>query len=54
MRLAEEVRTERVAMGKLHRRATIARKAIAQILETAEEYGFDNEEWKPSPTKPRL
>jgi replication initiation protein RepC len=25
---------------------TIARKAIAQILETAEEYGFDNEEWK--------
>jgi replication initiation protein RepC len=46
VRLAEEARAERVAMGKLRRRATIARKAIAQILETAEEYGFDNEEWK--------
>ena len=46
VRLAEEARAERVAMGKLRRRATIARKAITQILRTAEEYGFDNEEWK--------
>ena len=27
-------------MGRLRRRATIARKGIAQILETAAEYGF--------------
>ena len=25
--------------------ATIARKAITQILETAQEYGFEGEEW---------
>ena len=29
------------AMGRLRRRATIARKAIVQILETAAEYSFD-------------
>jgi hypothetical protein len=29
----------------LRRRATIARKAIAQILETVAEYGFGGEEW---------
>ena len=32
-------------MGRLRRRATIARKAITQILETAQEYGFTGEEW---------
>jgi replication initiation protein RepC len=45
MRLAEEGRAERAAMGRLRRRATIARKAIIQILETAQEYGFEGEEW---------
>jgi replication initiation protein RepC len=37
--LAEEARAERAEMGRLRRRATIARKAIVQILETAGEYG---------------
>jgi replication initiation protein RepC len=45
VQLAEEARAERAAMGKLRRRATIARKAIAQILETAEEYAIEGEEW---------
>src|SRR5271163_2214165 len=45
-RLAEEGRAERLAMGRLRRRKTIARKAIIQILETAAEYGFDAEEWQ--------
>jgi len=45
LRLAEEGRAERAAMGRLRRRATIARKAIVQILETAQEYGFAQEEW---------
>jgi replication initiation protein RepC len=45
VRQAEEARAERAAMGRLRRRATIARKAIVQILETAEEYGFEGEEW---------
>jgi replication initiation protein RepC len=45
-RLAEEGRAERAAMGRLRRRATIARKAIVQILETAAEYGFNGEEWQ--------
>jgi replication initiation protein RepC len=45
VRLAEEGRAERAAMGRLRRRATIARKAIIQILETAQEYGFAGEEW---------
>ena len=35
VRLAEEGRAERAAMGRLRRRATIARKGIIQILETA-------------------
>ena len=34
------------AMSRLRRRATIARKAIVQILETAAEYGFEGEEWQ--------
>ena len=44
-RLAEQGRAERLAMGRLRRRATIAKKAIVQILETAAEYGFTGEEW---------
>ena len=46
VRLAEEGRAERLAMGRLRRRATIARKGIVQILETATEYGFEGEEWQ--------
>ena len=46
VRLAAEARAERAAMGRLHRRTTIARKAITQILETAAEYGFASEEWQ--------
>jgi replication initiation protein RepC len=45
VRLAEEGRAERAAMGRLRRRATIARKAIVQILETVQEYGHEGEEW---------
>ena len=46
VRLAEEARAERAEMGRLRRRATIARKGIVQILETATEYGFTGEEWQ--------
>ena len=46
MRVAEEARAERAAMGRLRRRATIARKAIIQILETADEYSCNGEEWR--------
>jgi hypothetical protein len=45
VRLAEEAREERELMGRLRRRATIARKGIAQILETAAEYCLQGEEW---------
>src|ERR1700677_4330309 len=45
MRLAAEAKAERTAMGRLRRRATIARNGIAQILETVAEYGFTGEEW---------
>src|SRR4051794_27211741 len=45
-RLAQEWKEERRAMGRLRRRATIARKAIIQILDTAAEYGFEGEEWQ--------
>ena len=45
VRLAEEGRAERAAFGRLRRRATIARKAITQILETAAEYAIEGEEW---------
>ena len=45
VRLAEAAREERELMGRLRRRATIARNGIAQILETAAEYGFQGEEW---------
>ena len=43
--LAEEAKAERAEMGRLRRRATIARNGITQILETAAEYGFTGEEW---------
>jgi replication initiation protein RepC len=46
VRLAEEGKAERQAMGRLRRRATIARKAVIQILETAAEYGHEGEEWQ--------
>src|SRR5258708_3169604 len=45
VRLAEEGRAEREAMGRLRRRATIARKGIVQILETASDYALEGEEW---------
>ena len=45
LRLAAEAKAERELIGRLRRRATIARKAIAQILETVAEYGFGGEEW---------
>ena len=46
VRLAEEGRAERALIGRLRRRATIARKSIIQILETAAEHGFAGEEWR--------
>ena len=45
VRLAAEAKAEREAMGRLRRRATIARNGITQILETVAEYGFSGEEW---------
>jgi replication initiation protein RepC len=45
VQLAEEGRAEREAMGLLRRRATIARKGIVQILETARDYDLTGEEW---------
>ena len=45
VQLAEEGRAEREAMGRLRRRATIARKGIGQILETARDYDLRGEEW---------
>jgi replication initiation protein RepC len=45
VRLAEEGRAEREAMGRLRRRATIARKGIVQILETARDYALEGGEW---------
>jgi replication initiation protein RepC len=45
VRLAEEGRAEREAMGRLRRRATIARKGIVQILETARDHNLSDEEW---------
>ncbi len=45
VRLAEEGRAEREAMGRLRRRATIARKGIVQILETVRDYALSGEEW---------
>jgi replication initiation protein RepC len=46
VRLGKEIKAERAALGQLRRKATIARKAISQILETASEYGLDGDEWE--------
>jgi replication initiation protein RepC len=46
VRLGKEIKAERTALGQLRRKATIARKAISQILETATEYGLDGDEWQ--------
>ena len=45
VRLAEAAGEERELMGRLRRRATIARNGITQILETAAEYRLQGEEW---------
>ena len=45
LRLAAAAKAERAEMGRLRRRATIARNGITQILETVAEYGFCGEEW---------
>jgi replication initiation protein RepC len=45
LRLAAEAKAERELIGRLRRRATIARKSIAQILETIAKYAFGGEEW---------
>ena len=45
VRLATEAKAERELIARLRRRATIARKAITQILETVDEYGFGDEAW---------
>jgi replication initiation protein RepC len=44
-RVAAAARAERAEFGRLRRRATIARNGIAQLLETAAEYGFAGSEW---------
>jgi replication initiation protein RepC len=45
VRLAEEGRAEREVMARLRRRATIARKGIVQILETARDYDLAGQDW---------
>ena len=45
VQLAEEGRVAREVMGRLRRRATIARKGIVQMLETARDYDLGVEEW---------
>ncbi|MGE0280193.1 MAG: plasmid replication protein RepC [Rhizobiaceae bacterium] len=45
VQLAAQAKAEREEMRRLRRRATIARNGIAQLLETAAEYGFQGEEW---------
>ena len=44
--LAAEDMAERKAMKALRKRRTIALKAITQILETAQEYGFYDDDWR--------
>jgi replication initiation protein RepC len=46
VQLAEDAKAERLVMGRLRRRATIARKGIIQVLETAAEYGLRGDEWR--------
>ena len=45
-RVAEEGRAVRARMGQFRRRATIARKGIAQTLEAVTEYGFMDATWR--------
>ncbi len=45
-KVAEEGRGVRVRMGQLRRRATIARKGIAQIFDAAAEYGLMDAGWQ--------
>ena len=45
VRLAEEAKAHRAEMTRLRRRANIARRGIAQILETAADYGLPSDEW---------
>jgi replication initiation protein RepC len=45
VQLAEEAKAERTEMGRLRRRATIARNGVTQILETVVEYGLEDEDW---------
>jgi replication initiation protein RepC len=46
VRIGQEAKVERAEIGRLRRRATIARNGVAQILETAAEYGFVGQEWQ--------
>jgi len=45
VQLAAEAKAEREALRRLRRRATIARNGIAQLVETAIEFGFQDAEW---------
>jgi replication initiation protein RepC len=44
--VAEHARAERECLRHLRRRATIARKGLDQVLETAAELGFTGPEWR--------
>ena len=45
VRVAAAAKVERRQIAELRRGATIARRGIAQILETVTEYGFGDDEW---------
>lgn len=45
LHLAEAERQERALLGRLRRRLTIARKGIAQMLETVGDYGLGGPDW---------
>jgi replication initiation protein RepC len=45
VQLAAEAKAEREVLADLRRRATIARRAITQILTTVEEYGLADDHW---------
>lgn len=51
LRVAEAVRAEAKARAALKRRMTIARRAIAQAIETAEEWGLSGEGFEPEALK---
>ena len=44
--MAREAKAERDELRRLRRRASIARNGIAQLIETAAEYGFQSDEWQ--------